>query len=296
MKKIVFYFNMLLIAALMTTGCDNSNDDKIKANYIEYNGKTYSIKEAGQLFYGHYYSVNSNNITLVLATDEHYVVFEMFVPNSGTKLVTGVYQPDNTYQPFTVASGAVLKSDNTVLYSMKTAVITVKLEGSIYTIDVDGTLENNTNVKGSFTGQIEWFDNSDDAEGSSGSMTITGGGSPQIIDFEDAQQLRSFSGTSNSFMVYFSPTFIVTFRTSNLTATSLPAGSYPISTDTPIPAGTSRVSMNIPGVSGTVNSSGGSFNVQKSGSSYTVTFNFTTNTTPVRTVTGTYTGVIPVYE
>ena len=289
MKKTVFYSGMLLLAALMMVGCDKveNEPENAKKNYLEYANKSRSITEAGQIFYGHYYSTNSNNITLVFATEEHYVAFEMFVPNGDTKLLEGVYQPSSNYQAFAVTGGGVFDYDDNEVYSVKTVVITVKLEGNVYTIDIEGKLDNNTNLKGNYTGQLKWFDESEDEVGNY--YTITEGSNVQTIAITSPQQM----GNANGFIVSFTNSFMVNFRPSG-TATTLPAGSYPNTNATPMPIGSSHVSMNISGVSGTVNSTSGSFNVQKSGSNYTVTFNFTTNTTPVRTVTGSYSGTIPL--
>ena len=301
MKKNLFYLGMLLIATLMINGCDKGDDGKSnddgKTNYIEYNGKSHSIKNAWQVFYGHYYGDNSNNITLQFLTDEHYVTFEMFVSNSNIKLLTGVYEPSDGLEPYTVAQGLVRKGDGTVVYAMTTATIKIKVEGNVYNIEIEGKLENNTNVKGKFSGQLEWLDESDDDDEDGGSMTIAGDGSPQIIAITPgAQQIRFSTATRNAFMVKFLDSFMVNFEASNLTATMLPAGVYSISTATPNPTGTAYVSMNIPGVSGTVHANSGSFNVQKDGSVYNITFSFTTNTTPTRTVTGHYHGTISLYQ
>ena len=157
MKKNLFYLGMLLVATLMINGCDSSDD--VKANYIEYNGKSHSIKDAGQVFFGHYFGNNSNNITLLFITDEHNVTFEMFVPNGDTKLLTGNYLPNDNYQPFTILNGLITKDGNTV-YSMTTATIKIKVDGNVYNIEIEGTLQNNTTVKGKFSGQLEWLDES----------------------------------------------------------------------------------------------------------------------------------------
>jgi len=296
MKKIVFYFSMLLLSALMITGCSKKDDgqDNVKTNYLEYGGKSHPVTNAMQLFYGHYYSSISNNISLVLATDTHYVVFELFVPNANTKLVAGDYQPSDTYQSYTVSAGLVLDDGGNAVYSMTTAVVTVKLNGDNYTIDIDGKLDNNTSIKGNYTGLIAWEDDSDDSGSSYGSMTIAEGSNQQTIDFDQAQQIRAATSTSNRFILFFSQTFIITLGTSDLTAPTIPAGNYTVSTTSPIPEGAFNVSMNIPGVSGVINASSGSFNVQKSGSNYSITFSFTTNSNPVRTVTGSYSGPIPL--
>lgn len=292
-KKILFHFAMLLLVASIVTGCSKDKGDNIK-NYLEYAGKSHPIEEAWQIFYGHYYGPNSNNISLIFVTDKHYVAFELFVPNGNTKLVAGVYQPDDSYQAFTIAKGFVMNHEGAVLYAMTDGTITIKLEGNVYDIDLKGTLEDNTSVKGKFSGTIEWEDDSEDDDDYYGSMTITEGSDQKIIDLELAQQLRAVTSTSNFFMLYFSGTFIATFNTSNLTASALPSDTYPISTATPVPAGASNVSLSIPGVSGVLNASDGSFIVKKNGSDYNITFSFTTNSVPERTVTGYYNGPIPL--
>ena len=284
MKKNVFYFVMLLSATLMMTGCDKSNEEQ---NYLKYADKSHAISDAGQFFYGHYYSSASNNIDLMFATDEHYIDFEMFVSNGEKKLLAGVYQPNNNLQPFTVRNGIVLDSDKKTVHTMKTATLNVKVDGDIYTIDIEGKLTDDSNVKGRYSGQLKFFDKSEDEVNNS--YTITSGSSSQTIKIQSPQQTGN---STNGFILYFSSSFMVNFKPSG-TSTTIPAGNYTITNATPMPTGTSSVSMNISGVSGTVKASSGSFNVQKNGSIYTITFNFTTNTTPVRTVTGSYTGAIP---
>lgn len=295
MKKIVFYFSLILLAVLILPSCDDKDDDgldDVKKNTFEYDGKTHSINDAVQLFYGHYYSNEANNIMLIFATNDHYIGFEMFVPNKDTKLVSGTYEPDGTYRSFTISEGFISDDENTLLHLMISGVITIKLEDGIYIIDMEGKLDDNTNIKGNFTGAIGWSDKSEDPDNSNynGSMTITGGGSDQTIYIEPAQQIRA----GNFIMLYFSGSFIVNFNIGSSISSTLPAGTYSISTINPLPAGTSGVSMNIPGMSGVINAKNGSFTVKKSGSEYQITFSFTTDTTPARTVTGSYTGQIPL--
>jgi len=152
------------MAAVMVTGCSSNDDDDDggqSSNYIEYNNKTHSIVRAGQQFWGHYYGNGSNNITLQFLTDNgNYVVFEMFVPNSATKLVSGTYEPSGGFEPLTVGGGAVFgdADDDEPLYEMEDGFMTVEVKGNVYNISIEGTLENGTRVKGSYSGQLEYSD------------------------------------------------------------------------------------------------------------------------------------------
>ena len=157
MKKKLFYLSTLLLAVMMTIGCSKKEDDSIEG-YFEYAGKTHSIKEAEQIFYGHYFGENSNNVSLIFATAEHYIFIDLFVPNSSTRLVEGTYEADNSYEEFTVSQGLVLKDESTILYRMIDGTLTVKLSGNVYTIGMEGTLEDNTSITGKFIGRINWVD------------------------------------------------------------------------------------------------------------------------------------------
>lgn len=161
-KRTVFYLCVLFLAILTITGCKKNDDaEKGKSNYLDYAGTTHEVTNAAQLFYGHYFGSNSNNVSLILATDEHYVGFEMFIPNSETKIVAGVYQPSDNYQSFTLAGGVIVDDGGSIVYSMKTATVTVKLSGNTYTIDIDGKLDDDSSIKGNYTGPIVWEDDSD---------------------------------------------------------------------------------------------------------------------------------------
>jgi major membrane immunogen (membrane-anchored lipoprotein) len=126
-----------------------------------------------------------------------------------------------------------------------------------------------------------------------GSMTITGGSIQQTIDFTQARQLRASTSTGNRFVIYFSGTYMVVFGASDLSATTLPSGTYQASITTPTPEGAAGVVLTLP-ETGLLNSSKGSFKVQKNSSNYNITFNFTTDSTPALTVTGSYKGTIPL--
>ena len=160
MKKTLLYFSALLLAVLVTTGCNKNEDSE---NYLKYAGKTHAIKEAGQIFYGHYFSTKANNLSLVFLTAEHAVIIEMFVPNSSNKLVAGTYEADDSFEAFTMSEGSILKiSDKSTIYEIIDGRITIRLEGNVYTIDMEGTLHNNTSITGKYTGQIIWEDGDDD--------------------------------------------------------------------------------------------------------------------------------------
>ena len=125
------------------------------------------------------------------------------------------------------------------------------------------------------------------------SYTITDGSNKQVFNLEPTQQLHILNATTgNGFLINFSGTFSVGFGSSDLTATMLPSGTYPIST-LAFATNAAASSIKIPGVSEISHATSGSFIVQKSGSNYNITFSFTTDTNPVRTVTGSYNGTIP---
>lgn len=289
MKRILFYFGIFMFAAITITGCDKNEEPA--TNYLKYAGKTRSIAAAAQIFFGHYYNNNANAVTLAFQTDEHIVLFELFVSNSNTKLVSGTYVPNDNYQPFTISAGAIVDGDGNIVYNMQTANVTIQQDGSTYTINVNGTLEDGTSINGQYTGQLNWVDESEDNPDSN-FYTIDDGSSQQDIELGTASQSNIVSGTNNIFMVSFSETFIVTFMINDLSAATLPAGTYPVSTATPVPTGECGVVIKIPGVSGVAPVNSGSFTVQKNGSDYNITFNFTTDTNPERTITGSYSGAL----
>ena len=137
-------------------------------------------------------------------------------------------------------------------------------------------------------------DNNEIIDDGYGSMTITTGNNIQTVEFVLARQSHVTSPAGNMFMVYFSGSFIVVFNASDKSATTLPDATYPVSTTTPIPVGNVNLTMNIAGVSGVVKATDGSFKVQKNGSDYIITFNFTTDTDPEKKVAGRYKGPIPL--
>jgi hypothetical protein len=169
MKKTIHYLIMLLLATWTITGCGHDDDDKVPKedpakNILELDGETYTIRDAAQSFYGHYFSQGSNNIDLVFRTDEYYIHFELHVPNGKTKLVTGTYEPGVLYDSYTISRGYVCNSNSPdeVLQWMTTATVTIKADDDIYTIDVTGTLEDGTTGKGHYSGKLKYYDHSNE--------------------------------------------------------------------------------------------------------------------------------------
>jgi hypothetical protein len=155
----------ILLTAMTLAGCKKDNNT---GNEFVYDGDIYSINGAAQVYYGHYsnYGAEANNIDLWLASGNYYLIIEMFVPNSSTKLVEGAYQGNTTRQPYTFAHGGVYMideaNDAAGIIEMKSGVVNVSVSGNNYTIEVDATLTDNSKLTGYYSGTLEYIDSSDE--------------------------------------------------------------------------------------------------------------------------------------
>ena len=62
-----------------------------------------------------------------------------------------------------LSGGAIIKiSDKSPIYELIDGRITIRLEGNVYTLDMEGTLDNNTSITGKYVGPIRWVEGEDD--------------------------------------------------------------------------------------------------------------------------------------
>ncbi len=283
----------ILCCCMVLTGCDK-NKDKDKdpgTNQFTYNGKIVDTFSGEQVYFGHYeaFGNNANNVDLYIGIgDNLYIALSMLVPNGNNKLLAETYYGDNTFQPYTIASGAILDENFDVISYMTAATVTVKVSGNTYTIDVEATLDNKKTVVGNYTGTLEWFDGSEEDVESYGSLTINKNGTGTTYDFGQGNFSVAARLLSIDFETIDNMTFVFGFLLDKTGYTALPVGTYDVMPGIGNTAGTCNGYIKI-GSGSAKNSTSGTVTVAKTGDNYSMIFDFEI-AADGSTVTGTYNG------
>ncbi|MCD8176360.1 MAG: hypothetical protein LUE98_02595 [Tannerellaceae bacterium] len=182
MKKVIFYFLLLLGSVCTFTGCDNDDDDDNgngTESTIVFNGKTYKIFQA---FYDREYAsgdefVSMDLIFLLVESDydlesvkdyddiDDEDIFELFIninyldssislPKEGTYPVS----MDEDVKDMTIYgdTGGLWNSKED--YSFLSGNCKIAKNGNIYTIDMDFVFEGNKTLKGTYKGTLKDYD------------------------------------------------------------------------------------------------------------------------------------------
>ncbi|MCD8044794.1 MAG: hypothetical protein LUH10_17315 [Tannerellaceae bacterium] len=182
MKKVIFYFLLLLGSVCTFTACDNDDDDDNgngSENTIVFNGKTYKIFEA---FYDHEYAYTdefaSMDIILLfvdsdfdLESVEDYddlsykditeLLFQISYSDGSISLPKEGTYPVNMEEAekdMTIYGdvGGVYNSNEG--YSFQSGNCKIAKNGNIYTIDMDFVFEGNKTLKGTYKGTLKDYD------------------------------------------------------------------------------------------------------------------------------------------
>ena len=297
--KSIFAIIAIMFLGGMIAGCDdgNNNNTSFTPNQFTHDGETFAVKNGAQVFYGHYddYGDESNNIDLYILGDDYMIVFEMFVPNESNRLVSGKYVKSGNYKPFTFVVGVVFDNHTDDAYELTECSINISVSGDKYIIDIDGSFYDKTTLKGNFTGELIWEDQSGGAY--PGVMTLNIDGETETVGFNEGTQLAlGDSGNPGSYFLINFPggnfKLSLSFRNADANATSLPAGTYTFTGEAAREVGKAYAALNIDEV-GLINSTSGTARVSKNGSNYNIEFQFNTQF-PNYSVSGRYSGALPL--
>lgn len=184
MKKLNFRILLsLFVISTLFVGC--SDDEDTPKNYFSYNGVTTNIT-AGLLenfgvtdqptynFDITLYKGLSYNQTSGLMGTGDLIYFELF-SSSATELVPGTYTYDalettnaNTFDAGLIAMGFEVANETAdeIIY-IASGTITVKKDGSTYTIDIDCTSSDGKKISGYYKGSLAYGDYTDGRKKSS---------------------------------------------------------------------------------------------------------------------------------
>lgn len=177
MHKTIIRLLTIFIAGLLTLSCDKKNEDITPANQMNYNGKTYDLSQ------GLWSSEDDDQagieeLNLVLATSSlkiKYVngefdsadgkltgaILYVYMKKGSKGLDAGEYTADSNDEgkPNTFYGGIIINGDLASLDSddeatMEVGKLTVKKNGSIYELTLDGTDEDGKAIKGFYKGEL----------------------------------------------------------------------------------------------------------------------------------------------
>lgn len=182
MKGISNYFVFFVVSLFLFTSCTEDDDTTQPANYVKIAGTTY---ELGSGFYENYgesasgdyegynidlylfsksISMNSTGNDYEMSGEGQILYFEMFADK-------GEYIPSDSY--FFSASETIgtfdigiyaldwePEEENTVFYDIASGTVDISRDGSEYSINLDLTDSDGTNVTGVYNGSLEYVDSS----------------------------------------------------------------------------------------------------------------------------------------
>ncbi len=177
MHKTIIKLLVIFIAGLLTLSCDKKNEDITPASQMSYNGKTYDLTQ------GLWSSEIDDNagieeLSLVLATSAlklKYVngdfdsvdgkltgaILYIYMKKGSKGLDAGEYTADindegkaNTFYGGVIINGDLTTLDSDDEATLDVGKLTVKKNGSIYELTLDGTDENGKAVKGFYKGEL----------------------------------------------------------------------------------------------------------------------------------------------
>lgn len=181
MHKTITKLLVLFIAGLLTISCDKKNEDITPASQLEYNGKTYDLTQ-GLWTSEVYDNEGIEELSLLLATSSlklKYVngafdsvdgtitgAFLTVYMKKGTKgLDAGEYTSDidDEGKPNTFYGGILINADTDTFDTDDEALIevgklTVKKNGNIYEITLDGKDEDGKAIIGFYKGELTSLD------------------------------------------------------------------------------------------------------------------------------------------
>ncbi|MDR2039204.1 MAG: hypothetical protein LBQ60_14880 [Bacteroidales bacterium] len=292
----------VLLFVLILPGCEKDKDkdeDEGGPNKFTYSGKTVSVTGAAQGYFGHIEPIGDKAITMLLVIGNSDVAFyfTMLIPNGNDKLLAGTYPGSIEYKPYTVIEGWVEENDE-ITASLSSAIITVELSESTYTIDINGTLENNKSISGNYTGEVPQVDMTEEEE-APGSMTIELDGKEDTYVLKAGGQLKmDLTGTTGSYFLVNLPgendstLLSLSFMSPMVNDDLLTPGEYIFTGEAAREPGNAYASIKKQPKNPAMNSTEGTVVVKKSSSTYDISFDFITNSTPPATVTGTYYGLL----
>ena len=300
--KTLFVIMSVLLSGITFLGCNEEEDDDNNSNIVAkpnqfiYGGEALAVDSGFQVFYGHYveYGVEANNIDLHIFCDDYQIVFELFVPNESNSIVSGEYVKNNNFKPFTFILGGIINNNTEKKYELSECTVTISVSGDEYVIDVDGRFFDGKKFTGNFTGELIWK-NGNEAN-YPGIMSLIFQGESETVGFDEGTQLAlgDFGYPGSYFLVNFEGgnfKLSLSFRASDATAASLPAGTYTFTGEAAREIGKAYAVLNVEGTE--IASASGTAWVSKNNSNYNIEFEYDTKI-PELSIKGRYSGALPV--
>lgn len=167
---------LIALAAFAFAACSDDNDGSKKPNNpllpvqngsgeLHFLDNDYEVAYAVQEYYG---AVTENNetegtvsvaVSFLAADFDHAAVFNMILPDTGNKLVSGTYVFDGTYsdREFTFNGGMTSVSNPSGTAIITGGEIVVARSGENYTVTIDCTAGTES-VTGNYSGEIALMD------------------------------------------------------------------------------------------------------------------------------------------
>lgn len=289
---------MLLCAAVaLVSACSKGGDKGKPTNTVTLAGENYVIDHGVISYYGNHYGNDSENVLLNLYTKDETaeISLNIIVPDESNTLEPGTYNFGTAYEPFTILAEDSSVSEGGNGLDVTGGSITVAKSGNTFTITFNLDTEAGK-LTGKCSKNLTWEDETEEDEGPtdynsslSGTVTvgeddytIVAGGMHYYGQFEPGEganvdlEIVDESGDAGLRLTMYVPE----------NEQELVAGTYAFNSNLqPLTIENGKASDN--GMEAPV--MGGTVTIVKSGDTYTITFNLTSE---VGEITGTVTGTL----